>query len=583
MTHEHTNSWYLIKRLMKSYLAKHKSRIITAVFCMLIVSATTAGITYMVKPMLDEVFIAGKKSYLMWVPIIILGLFLFKTFATYIQGYYMEYVGQKLVADLQFDLFKHTMNQDLTFFQTHTTSGLSSRFLFDLQRLKGAVSQTISGTLRDFTSVIGLVGVMFVQEPLLALISLTLLPLAAVPILRFGKRMRRYSTGSQSETGRLSAILKEAFGYNRQVKIYSMEHYENARAKEAIDNVFSYTVKSARVRAIASPMMELLGGVSIALIVAYGGHRVLDGNITPGAFFSFLTALMMLYRPIKGIANINNVLQDGLAAAERTFALMDEPNKVTEKDGATALKVTKGDLHFKAVGLTYGDGTEALKSFALHVPAGKTVALVGSSGAGKSSVLNMIPRFFDPTSGDITIDGTSTQDVTLKSLRKHIALVTQDIAIFDDTVHNNIAYGAENARREDVIKAAKMAAAHEFVQTLDEGYDTVLGEEGFKLSGGQKQRIAIARAMIKNAPILLLDEATSSLDSESEQKVQDALSSLSKGRTTLVVAHRLSTIKDADQIHVMKHGQIVESGTHEELMKKKGTYTDLQNLQGHAS
>ncbi len=568
---------------MKGYIAKHKSRIFIAVLCMLIVSATTAGITYMVRPMLDEVFIAGKKSYLFWVPIIILGLFLFKTFATYIQGYYMEYVGQRLVADLQYDLFKHTMNQDLTFFQKHTTSGLSSRFLFDLQRLKNAVSQTISGTLRDFTSVVGLITVMVVQEPVLALISLTLLPLAAIPILRFGKNMRRYSSGSQSETGRFSAILKEALGYNRQVKIYGMEHYENARAKNAIDNVFTYTVKSARVRAIASPLMELLGGVSVALIVAYGGHRVMSGEITPGAFFSFLTALMMLYRPVKGIANINNVLQDGLAAAERTFELMDEPNKVQEKENAEALNVSKADIHFKDVSLTYGDGTEALKDFNLHVPAGKTVALVGSSGAGKSSVLNMIPRFFDPTTGDITVDGTSTQDATLKSLRQHIALVTQDIAIFDDTVHNNIAYGAENASREDVMKAANMAAAHEFIETLDEGYDTVLGEEGFKLSGGQRQRIAIARAMIKNAPILLLDEATSSLDSESEQKVQDALSSLSKGRTTLVVAHRLSTIKDADQIHVMKDGQIVESGTHDELMKNKGIYTDLQNLQGHTA
>ncbi len=537
----------------------------------------------MVKPMLDNVFIEGNQSYLRWVPIVILGLFLVKTFATYIQGYYMEYVGQRLVADVQIDLFKKMVDQDLTFFQKHTTSALSARFLYDLQRLRAAVSQTISGTLRDATSVIGLIGVMIVQEPVLAAISLTLLPLAAIPILRFGKRIRKYSTGSQSETGRFSAILKEALGYNRQVKIYGMEHYENTRAESAINNVFSFTIRGSRIRAIASPLMELLGGVSVALIVAYGGHRVMSGDITPGAFFSFLTALMMLYRPVKGIANINNVLQDGLAAAERTFAIMDEANKVVEKKNASTLDVSKGDLNFNSVNLTYDDGTEALKDFNLHVPAGKTVALVGSSGAGKSSVLNMIPRFFDPSSGDITVDGTSTQDVTLKSLRENIALVTQDIAIFNDTVHNNIAYGAENASREDVIKAAKMAAAHEFIETLDEGYDTVLGEEGFKLSGGQRQRIAIARAMIKNAPILLLDEATSSLDSESEQKVQDALASLSKGRTTLVVAHRLSTIKDADQIHVMKDGQIVESGTHEELMGQKGIYTELQNLQGHAA
>lgn len=570
----------LFKRLFKTYVFKHKRRLISAIACMFLVSGTTAGITYMVKPMLDEVFIAGKEAYLFWVPIAILGLFVVKTFATYVQGYYMEFVGQKAVAEMQYDLFKHAMNQDLHFFQRHTTSGLSARFLFDLSRLRATITQTISGILRDVTSVIGLIAVMIVQEPSLAFISLVLLPVAAIPILRYGRRMRKYSTGTQVEVGHFSAVLKEALSYNRQVKIYGMEDYENKRAKDAIDKVFYYVVRSVRVRAIASPMMELLGGVSIALIVAYGGHRVMSGEITPGAFFSFLTALMMLYRPVKGIANINNTLQDGLAAAERTFRLLDEHSKIKDAPNAVELNVTKGDITFDNINLTYEDGKHAIKNLSLHIPAGKTVALVGASGAGKSSILNMIPRFFDPTSGSISIDGTPITQVTLKSLRKNIALVTQDIAIFDDSVHNNIAYGAENATREQVIEAAKMAAAHEFIQTLDDGYDTVLGEEGFKLSGGQKQRIAIARAIIKNAPILLLDEATSSLDSESEQNVQEALSSLSHGRTTLMVAHRLSTIQDADHIYVMKDGEVAESGTHAELMAKNGIYTDLQNRQG---
>ncbi len=545
---------------------------------MVIVALTTAVIAYLVKPILDEIFINKNQTLLYVIPIILVVVYIIKGIAGYIQSYFMEYTGQRIVADLQIDLYDHIVMQDAEFFAKNNTGSLTSRFLFDLHRLKQAISQTITGSLRDLTTVIGLVAVMFIQDWKLALMSLTIFPIAVYPIVRFGKNMRRYAVGQQEEMGSLSAILKESFSYNRQVKIYTMENYEIDRATKSINNVFKLMVKAAKVRALSSPVMELLGGFSMAFIIIYGGTRVMDGIITTGAFFSFLTALMSLYRPIKGLANINNVLQEGLASAQRTFEMIDKKAQIIDKKSAKQLKLKQADIEFKNITFAYEDEV-VIKDFNLTIPQGKTVALVGSSGAGKTTILNMIARFFDPKKGSVNISGVDIKTVTLKSLREHIALVTQDIAVFDDTVYNNIAYSKQNASKEEVIKAAKAAAADEFIIELEKGYETRLGEDGNTLSGGQKQRIAIARAILKNAPILLLDEATSSLDTESEQQVQKALKTLMKGRTTLVVAHRLSTVVNADIICVMKKGEIVEQGNHKELMAKKGIYHNLYKIQ----
>jgi subfamily B ATP-binding cassette protein MsbA len=573
-----TNSYALSKRLLKGYISPHKSRLIVAMFCMVIVALSTAVIAYLVKPILDEIFINKNESLLYIIPIILIIVYVVKGVAGYVQSYFMEYIGQRIVADLQIDLYDHVVCQDVAFFSENNTGSLTSRFLFDLHRLKQAISQTITGSLRDMTTVIGLIVVMFIQDWKLALMSFTIFPLAIYPIIRFGKHMRRYAVGQQEEMGSLSAILKESFSHNRQVKIYTMEPYETERATKSINTVFKLMVKAAKVRALSSPIMELLGGFSMAFIIIYGGTRVMDEIITTGAFFSFLTALMSLYRPIKGLANINNVLQEGLASAQRTFELMDQKAKIIDIENAKDLNLKKAEIEFKNITFSYGDDV-VIKDFNLKITQGETIALVGSSGAGKTTILNMVPRFFDPSKGQVNISGQNIKTVSIKSLRENISLVTQDIAVFDDTVYNNIAYGRPSATKAEIIEAAKAAAAHEFINEMEEGYETRLGEDGNTLSGGQKQRIAIARAILKNAPILLLDEATSSLDTESEQQVQKALKSLMKGRTTLVVAHRLSTVVHADTICVMKKGKIIEQGSHSDLMAKQGAYKNLYKIQ----
>lgn len=576
-----TNSYALSKRLIKGYLTPHKMRLIIAMACMVVVALSTAVIAYLVKPILDEIFINKNQTLLYLIPIVLIIVYIVKGIAGYVQSYFMEYIGQRIVADLQIDLYGHVVRQDAAFFAENNTGSLTSRFLFDLHRLKQAISQTITGSLRDLTTVVGLITVMFIQDWKLAFFSLVIFPIAIYPIVRFGRNMRRYAVGQQEEMGSLSAILKESFSHNRQVKIYTMEPYEIKRATKSINTVFKLMVKSAKVRALSSPVMELLGGFSMAFIIIYGGMRVMDNIITTGAFFSFLTALMSLYRPIKGLANINNVLQEGLAAAARTFELMDQKAQIVDIKNAKELKPKKAEVEFKDITFSYGDEI-VLENFNLKIEQGKTVALVGSSGAGKTTVLNMVPRFFDPSSGQVNISGEDIKTVSIESLRNNISLVTQEIAVFDDSVYNNIAYGRPSATEEEIIAAAKAAAAHEFIMEMEDGYKARLGEDGNNLSGGQKQRIAIARAILKNSPILLLDEATSSLDTESEQQVQKALQLLMKGRTTLVVAHRLSTVINADIICVMKKGKIIEQGTHKQLMDINGSYKSLYQIQSAA-
>lgn len=531
------------------------------------------------QPILDELLIAGNRGLFFIVPAIVVTIFFVKGIAGYFQNYLMEFIGQRVVADLQGDLYKHVIHHDLAFLQKETTSGLTSRFVYDLQQLKKAISSTITGILRDIPMIIGLIALMIHQNWELALICLTIIPLASAPIIYFGKRMRKYSGGTQKEMGAFGGILKESFSHVRQVKSFTMENYEIKRSKKSIDTVFNFMVKMARVRALSSPVMELLGGLIIASVIMYGCKLIWAGEMTAGEFMSFLTAAMTIYRPLKSVTNINNNLQEGLASAERTFALMDTKPSIVNHEKAQKLKVSKGEVVFDKVTFTYADGTTAIKNLNLTIPAGKTVALVGASGAGKSTILNLIPRFFDSTKGTISIDGVNIKDVTLKSLRENIGLVTQEVAIFNDSIKNNIGYGISKAKNDDIIKAAKDASAHSFIADSEHGYNTVVGEDGFSLSGGQRQRIAIARAMLKNAPILLLDEATSSLDTASEKHVQKALTKLMKGRTSLIVAHRLSTIVDADIIHVLKNGKVIETGTHEALLSKQDAYAKLYKLQ----
>jgi subfamily B ATP-binding cassette protein MsbA len=420
---------------------------------------------------------------------------------------------------------------------------------------------------------------MFYQDWVLALIAFVAFPLAIRPIVAIGRRMRRISVNTQVEMGQVTTLLNQTFQGARHVKAYGMEAYEEHRAATLFERVYQIVDRATRARARAGPMMEALGGAAIALVIFYGGHQVITGARTPGAFFSFISALLLAYQPVKSLASLNVSLQEGLAAAQRVFEILDIQPAIRDRPDAKPLRVAGGEVQFDNVRFGYHPGAVALDGISLTVPAGSTVALVGPSGAGKSTLLNLLPRFYDLDAGRIVIDGQPIDAVTLASLRGAIALVSQEVSLFDDTVRANIAYGRFGASEAEIEAAASAAAADGFIRELPQGYDTLVGEHGVRLSGGQRQRIAIARAMLKDAPILLLDEATSALDNEAERQVQTALRSLMRGRTTLVIAHRLSTIIDADLICVMDRGRIVETGRHAQLLARRGLYARLYETQ----
>jgi subfamily B ATP-binding cassette protein MsbA len=463
---------------------------------------------------------------------------------------------------------------DLGFFHASATGDLIARFTNDANYVRAAVSTALTGLVKDALTVIALLAVMFYQDWVLASVSFFAFPLALLPILRVGRRTRRASSRAYDTVGRFSAFLTETIRAIRQIKAHGMEAYEAARAKALSDELFGRVTKALRVKAMANPLMETLAGLAIAATVLYGGAQVIEGTTSPGAFFSFVTALLLAYQPMKAIANLNAHLQEGLAAAERLFALLDLAPTIVEAPKAPALRITGGEIRFEDVRFAYGERS-ALRGVSFAVPAGRTVALVGPSGAGKSTILNLIPRFHDVEGGRVMIDGQDVRGVTLASLRGAISLVAQDASLFDDTVRANILYGRAGADEAAMIAAAKAAAAHDFIVALPQGYDTVIGEDGVNLSGGQRQRVSIARAILRDAPILLLDEATSALDPESERAVRAALARLKCGRTTLVIAHRLSTVLAADAILVVEGGRIVERGGHAELIARGGVYARL--------
>jgi subfamily B ATP-binding cassette protein MsbA len=542
--------------------------------------ASMAGAqAYMVKPLLDEIFFNQDRNMLMVVPLIIMGIFLVKGLFSYGYKYLLQKVGQSVIRDLRNALYSHIQSLSLSFFQKKPTGELISRIINDVSLIQGAVSNVLVGILKDTCQVIFLIGVIFYQDWRMASIAMISLPLVVYPIIIFGRRHRRLSIGSQQTTAQVSNILYETITGNRIVKAFGMEKYEVGRFAKNLDKLFAIVMRNVKIGAISSPLMEVLGGIGISLVVWYGGSQVLAGQSTPGTFFSFLTALIMIYEPIKKISTINNALQQGIAAAERVFDVLDVESDVAEKIDALELSPVKDAVEFKDVRFQYDKDTEVLKGINLKVRVGEVLAIVGSSGGGKSTLVNLIPRFYDVSNGSLTIDGTDIRDVTFKSLRKQIGIVTQQTILFNDTVRNNIAYGSPEASEEQIKDAARAAHALNFVQQLPEGFDTVIGESGARLSGGERQRVSIARAILKNAPILILDEATSSLDTESEHEVQQAIENLVQSRTTLVIAHRLSTIRNAHRIIVIQDGIIVEEGTHDTLLPRGGAYKMLHDMQ----
>ena len=562
-------------RVLKPYQAK----LFIAMGAMIVVAGFNAGQAYMVKPLLDEIFFKKDATLLNILPVALLVLFFIKGVFYFVYSYLLEWVGQNVIRDLRVAIYSHLNDLSLSFFHTNATGELISRIINDVSMLQGSVSHALIHLLRNFFTVIGLLGVIFYMDWRLAFVSLIFIPMAAVPITVFGKKFRRISTRYQSQLGVSTNQLHETIAGTRIVKAFCMEKFEKSRFAGHMQQLFDILMSETKFRCLSHPMVEFLGGIGMALIIWFGGMQVLNGNSTPGTFMSFLTALIMLYEPVKGVSRINSTIQSGMAAAQRIFALLDIELDIREKSGALPLAPFSRNIEFDNITFKYGDDEPVLHNIKLEVKRGEVLAVVGPSGGGKSTLANLIPRFYDVKSGSIRIDGTNIEEVTLHSLRSQIALVTQQTILFNDTVRYNIGYGVEGCSDEEIMEAARSAYALDFIKALPDGLDTIVGESGARLSGGQQQRISIARALLKNAPILILDEATSALDTESEQKVQYALENLMQNRTTIVIAHRLSTIKNADRIVVLKNGWLVESGTHEELLASDGEYNALYSLQ----
>jgi len=567
----------IFKRLLK--LAKpHAFKFSLAMLCMLVVGATTSALAFLVKPALDEIFLKKNSEMLKWIPLAVIAIYLTKGACNYAQTVLMNFIGQRIIADLRAELYRKIQTQSLAFFTKNPTGILMSRITNDVGYIQGAVSEAVTALLKDSFTLVGLVFVIFYRDWGLAIIAMFVFPLAVYPIAKFGQKMRQIAIRTQVTLGSLTTLLQETISGTRIVKAFSMEEYENRRFSGENERLFRLNLKAVSINAISSPFMEFLGGMGISAIIFYGGYQVIQGQSTPGTFFSFLTALIMLYEPVKRLTNVNNTIQQGIAGAQRVFGIIDLVPEIQNAPGASPLPPILREIEIRNVDFRYEE-TPVLRNIHLTIRAGEVIAFVGMSGGGKTTLVNLIPRFYDVTEGAILIDGRDIRTVTVESLRGQIAIVTQQTILFNDTVRSNIAYGDIARTEEEIVAAAKAANAHAFILRLPMGYDTLIGEQGTKLSGGERQRISIARALLKDAPILILDEATSALDSEAEIEVQDALENLMKGRTTLVIAHRLSTIRNADRIVVLVNGEIREEGAHEGLLARQGEYCRLYNMQ----
>lgn len=539
---------------------------------------SNAALVYMIKPIFDDVLI--RTVSFREVAIAIVSLYVVKGLGAYFSTTLLTEAGQKAVLDLRRDVYSHILDQSFDFFSTRTTGSLMSLLTTDVERVQTALGEIAGDLLKEGLTVIGLVGLLFFHDWRLALIALVLMPLAFAPLIRLGRRLRSSNESSMRRWKDIANILQETFSGFRVVKAFGMEAFERARFEKALERLQGVTLRMNRTTAFLPPLMEAVGGLSVVVVLWYGTWAIGKGHMTPGSFTSFLAGLFALYTPIKRLSKVNAALQGAFAAGERAFALLDTHREIKDAPTAKPLAPFKDVIEYRNVSFQYDKSSgPVLSGASLKARKGEVIAIVGMSGSGKTSLLNLLPRFYNVSSGSITIDGVDIREVTLESLRRQIALVKQETILFNDTVRANIAYGLSGIEGTVVESAARAAFAHDFILDLPRRYDTVIGEKGSRLSGGQKQRIAIARAILKDPPILILDEATSALDTESESLVQQALFNLMKGRTTLVVAHRLATVRRADRILVLDKGEIREEGTHDALLARNGIYARLHDLQ----
>ena len=568
--------YQILSRLFKDSVKPYSLKLSSSFFFMIITALSTGLTAWILDPAIKMIFLDKNTQMLTIIPIAIIITLLIKGISTYWQTAILTDVGQRIIADTQIKMFSKITYSDLAWVQKNHSGKIISNFLYDVTLLHDSVSNSLANGVRDILTLICLIAVMYYQDWRLATVSLIAIPLVALLSKKLGKRMKKASTEGQVETGILATLLSENLDGTRVVKAYQQEEKEIQKVSLSIYKRMHLIIKGIKTRAAASPFSEFLAGFGIAAALYYAGVRGIQGELALNEFVSFLGAMMLSFQPLKRLSAISTSIQDGFAAAVRIFNLMDQESYIKEADNANQLAITNGKIEFKDVSLSYENNKNlALSSISLIIEPGTTTALVGPSGAGKSSCLNLIPRFYDPSNGSIEIDEQNIKHLTLDSLRSCISLVSQEPKLFDVSIKENISYGNISASYNEIVDASKSAAAHEFIMSLPNQYETIVGEKGFSLSGGQKQRISIARAFLRDAPILLLDEATSSLDNESENLIQIAIKKLMQNRTTIVIAHRLSTIIDANKIAVFDSGKIAEIGTHQELIKSNGIYSNL--------
>jgi subfamily B ATP-binding cassette protein MsbA len=571
----YNSTTYLVKRITREYVIPHWKILSISVVLMLVIAGTTALHAWLIKPALDSVFFEKDYHALIYIPIIVLIVTFVKGFATYFQLLTMNYLSLRITSEMRIRLYRHFITSDISKLHSKSSGDMIASIIGEIGAVVNLISLSLNGFVKQLFTIVALVIVMFNQSLELSLVAFIGFPLAFYPIYKLGKKLRNLSFKNQEMAGKFNSQMSDTLQYSKLVKAYHCEEFEVKRMSLIIDSIYKMGKKLSRISLISSPFVESLAGFGVAAVIWYGGHQVISGTTTPGAFFSFFTAMMMAYRPLKAVSGMNSSVQMGLASASRLYTLLDEKPKIFDKPNAIELKEVKGEVEFENVQFSYDENKITLDNLNFKVKAGQSVALVGHSGGGKSTIMSMILRFYDPNSGAIKLDGHNISDLTLKSLRSSMSVVNQEVMLFDDTILENIRYGKVDATEEQILKAAKMAEADEFIQELPEKYHSRVGQNGIRLSGGQRQRIAIARAILYDAPILLLDEATSSLDPISEKLIKDALNSLMKNRTSIIIAHRLSTIIHCDKIIVIGNGRVIEEGSHKELLEKNGAYSNL--------
>ncbi len=571
----YSSTWYLAKRITQEYIFPNWKTFMVSIALMLVIAGTTSLNAWLIKPALDSVFVEKNTQALVIIPIVVLVVTVVKGFSTYFQLLTMNILSLRITADLRVRLYSHFIKSDISKLHSRSSGDMMASVLNEVGAIVGVINTCVNGFVKQLFTLLALIAVMFHQSVELALVAFIGFPLAGYPIYKLGRRLRNLSFKNQEMAGKFNSQMSDTLQYSKLVKAYHCEDFEVKRMGQIVESIFKMGKKISRISLVASPFVESLAGIGIAAVIWYGGHQVITGQTTPGAFFSFFAAMMMAYKPLKSVSGMNSGVQMGLAAASRLYNTLDEKPTIVDKPNAISLPAVRGEIEFENVNFSYVDEKLALNNVSFKIEAGKTVALVGHSGGGKSTIMNMILRFYDPQEGSVKLDSHDIRDLTLKSLRNSMSVVNQEVMLFDDTILENIRYGKEDATEEQIIRAATLAEADEFIQELPEKYHARIGQNGIRLSGGQRQRIAIARAILYDAPILLLDEATSALDPISEKLIKDALAKLTKNRTTVVIAHRLSTVIHADKIIVISNGQIVEQGTHQELLDKGGAYANL--------